>query len=283
MTNEKKKTIIFTIAIAILALVLIGVLVFMELRKSGIIGSSESNEIMAEFNKVFNQKERTVIFYGSSECSYCDLQTPILEVVAEDYDVDYYSVDSILLSVGQRKQIYEKLDIEGDTPTTIVVENGEVVATQVGFVDGGELIDFFKESELVPEDAVYSKEKSLTFIDYDKYKSLIRSDETHVIVIGQTTCPHCIAIKSALNSVVEDYDVVINYLNLTKLDATDSEKFFESLEDIGYDDPEFIESGSFGTPLTLIVEDGEVTNYFSGERTISQLVREFKKAGIIKE
>jgi hypothetical protein len=62
-----------------------------------------------------------------------------------------------------------------------------------------------------------------------------------------------------------------------------SEKFFKSLEDIGYDDPKFIEDGSFGTPLTLIVKDGKVTKYISGSKTISQLVREFTKAGLIEE
>lgn len=283
MVKEKKKTIILTIALAVIALMLALVFIFIELRSNGIIGSSESSEIMSEFKELYNEKERNVIYYSSSTCSYCELQSPILELVAEDYDIDYYSIDSNLLSSTQRKEVLEKLGIEHATPTTVIVENGKVVATQVGYVEGSALIEFFKENEIVPEDAIYSAEKNITFISYDKYKSLIRNDYANIIVVGQSGCSHCTAIKPALNSVAEDYDITINYLNLTDLSEDESNSFFESLKKIEYNDPDFLEDGSFGTPLTLIVEDGKVTSYISGERTISQLVREFTKAGIIEE
>ena len=59
--------------------------------------------------------------------------------------------------------------------------------------------------------------------------------------------------------------------------------FEESLKKIGYNDPSFVEKGEFGTPLTLIVKNGKVTSYIAGERSKSQLVKEFKKAGLISE
>ena len=282
-SKEKKKTIIFTAILAVIALALIVCFVFMELRQNGIIGSVESSEIMKGFNKNYNSKDRKVIYYASSTCSYCELQKPILETVAEDYDIEYYSIDSNELSKSQREEVLEKLGIEHATPTTVIVENGKVVATNVGYVDGGNLVKFFKENEIVPEDAVYSKEQYITFVNYDKYKSLIRSKDTHIIVVGQTSCSHCIAIKPALNSVAGDYNLTINYLNLTDLTEEESNSFFESLEKIEYNDPDFLEDGSFGTPLTLIVENGKVERYISGSRTISQLVREFTKAGLIEE
>ena len=70
MTNEKKKTIVFTVLLAVLALVLMTVFIVMELRKGGIIGSSESGQIMKEFKKTFNDNERSVIYYSSSTCGY---------------------------------------------------------------------------------------------------------------------------------------------------------------------------------------------------------------------
>ena len=283
MSKEKKKTIIFTVILAVIALALIVCFVFMELRQNGIIGSIESSEIMKEFNKNYNSKDRKVIYYASSTCGYCELQKPILETVAEDYEFEYYSIDSNELSKSQREEILEKLDVEHATPTTVIVENGKVIAKNVGYVDGGNLVNFFKENEIVPEDAVYSKEQYITFINYDEYKSLIRNDKTNIIVVGQTSCSHCIAIKPALNSVAGDYNLTINYLNLTDLTEEESNKFFESLEKIEYNDPDFLEDGSFGTPLTLIVKNGKVDRYISGERTISQLVREFTRAGLIEE
>lgn len=283
MIKEKKKMIIFTAILTVVALALIVVLLIVELKSSGTIGSKDSSEIVEKFNKKFESKERNVIYYASPSCSYCTLQTPILETISEDYDMDYYYLDSSQLSNKQRKEILEKLEIEHATPVTIIVEDGEVIDTAIGYTQGSDYVEFLKQAEMIPEDAVYSAEQYITFVDYSEYEDLISSGETHIIVIGQTTCSHCIAIKPALNSVAGDYDLTINYLNLTELTEDESDDFYESLEDIEYDNEEFLEDGSFGTPLTLIVENGKVKKYIEGSRTISQLVREFKKQGLISE
>jgi len=283
MKKENKKAIIFTIALAVVALILIVCLVFIELRQNGVIGSIDSSGIMKEFNENYNSKDRKVIFFASSSCGYCELQKPILETIAEDYDIEYYSIDSTQLSVKQRSEIIEKLNIEGKTPTTVIVEEGKVIDTQVGYLEGNKLVKFFKDNEIVPEDAIYSAEQYITFIDYEEYEEIIEDKDTNIVVIGQTTCSHCIAIKPALNSVAEDYDLTINYLNLTELGTTETEDFYASLEEIEYDNPDFVNEGKFGTPLTLIIKNGKMVDYISGQRTISQLVREFTKAGLIEE
>ena len=197
--------------------------------------------------------------------------------------MDYFEIDSSTLPAKQRKEIVEKLEIEGKTPTTVIVQNGEVVDTALGYTEGGAYVEFFSSNELIPEDAVYSKENNLTFIDYDEYEDLISENKTHVVVIGQTTCGNCIAIKPALNKVAGEYDLTINYLNLTTMTRDEYNSFNASLKEIKYNDPDFVEKGSFGTPLTLIIKNGKVKDYISGARTKSQLVREFKKAGLISE
>lgn len=282
MSKEKKKTIILTVVLSVICLVLIGFLVFDALKQNGTIVDEETSELMEEFNEQFNSKERTVIYYASSGCSYCKLQQPILETIAEDYDMEYFEIDSATLPAKQREEIIEKLEIEGKTPTTVIVQDGEVIDTALGYTEGGAYVEFFASNEMIPEDAVYSGEANLTFIDYNDYEDLIEKG-THVVVIGQTTCSHCIAIKPALNKVAGEYDLIINYLNLTEMTEDEYTNFSESLRDIEYNDPDFVEDGSFGTPLTLIIENGKVKDYISGERTKSQLVREFKKAGLISE
>lgn len=283
MSKEKKKTIILTVVLSVICLVLIGFLVVDTLKENGTIASEETNEIMKEFNEQFNSKERKVIYYASSSCSYCELQKPILETIADDYDMEYFEIDSATLGTKQRNEILEKLEIEHATPTTVIVQNGKVVDTAVGYTDGRDYVDFFASNEMIPEDAVYSEEQYLTFIDYNDYEELVSENGIHVVVIGQTTCSHCIAIKPALNKVAGEYDLTINYLNLTKMTEDEYTNFSTSLKEIEYNDPDFVEDGSFGTPLTLIIEDGKVKDYISGERTKSQLVREFKKNGLIEE
>lgn len=283
MSKEKKKTIILTVVLSVICLALIGFLVVDTLKENGVITNEETNEVMKEFNKQFNSKERKVIFFASSACAYCELQKPILETIAEDYDMEYFEIDAATLGLKQREEIIEKLEIEGKTPTTVIVQNGKVIDVAQGYTEGRLYVDFFASNELLPEDAVYSKEANLTFIDMDEYKDLVEEKGIHVVVIGQTTCSHCIAIKPALNKVAGEYDLTINYLNLTEMSEDEYNDFEESLKEIEYNEPNFVEDGSFGTPLTLIIENGKVKDYISGQRTNSQLVREFKKAGLISE
>lgn len=282
MSKEKKKAIILTAVLSVICLVLIGFLVYDALKQNGSIVDEETKEIMKDFNKEFNSKERTVIFYASSECGYCELQKPILETIAEDYDMDYLEIDAATLGAKQRNEIVEKLGIKGATPTTVIVQDGEVIDVQEGYTEGRYLVEFFASNELLLEDAVYSKEANLTFINYDKFENLIKKG-THIVVVGQTTCSHCIAIKPALNKVAGEYDLTINYLNLTEMTEEEYADFSEDLKTINYNDPDFVNKGSFGTPLTLIIENGKVKHYISGARTKSQLEREFKKVGLISE
>ena len=283
MSNEKKKTIILTGVLIVIALVLIGYLVIGRLKENGTITNNEVKEIMNNFDKYYNSKKKKVIYYASTECGWCALQTPILETIAEDYDMDYLYVDTSKLGKKQIKEITEKLDIKASTPTTVIVEDGEVVDVAVGYTDARDYVEFFASNKIIPKDAVYSKEKNLTFIEYDEYEKLIEDSEPHVIVIGQTTCSHCIAVKPALNSIAEDYDLTINYININTLEEEEYNKFVESLTKIEYNDPDFVESGSFGTPLILMLKDGKVINYIAGERSKSQFVREFIKSGLISE
>ncbi len=283
MSAEKQKTIILTVILAVLAIILIGLFTFNELKASGIIATSESKKIMKEFNEYYESKDRVIIYYASSNCGYCEMQTPILEKIAEEYEIKYYNLDTSKLSKRQRNEILKKLSLERHaTPTTVVVENGEVITTQVGYLPGTDFIEFLKSAELVPEDAVYEDEKYITFIDYSKYARLIKEKSTNVITIGQTGCSHCTAIKPALNAVARDYELTMNYLNLTDLETEDRTKFMKSLRDIKYNDPDFLEDGSIGTPLILVVKNGKVIHYISGEKSTSQLVREFTKIGLIE-
>lgn len=283
MSKQKRNTIIFTIILSIIAVVLLTLFIINEMKKSGVLETGETSEIMEKFDEYYNSKDKKIIYYASSSCSYCELQTPILENIAEEYNLDYYYIDSSKLGTKQRKEILQKLNIEHATPTTVVVESGDVIDTLVGYKSGTEYVGFLIAAGILKEDAKYSAEKYINFVSYEEYEKLIKDSSTHVITIGQTSCSHCIAIKPALNSIGKDYGLTINYLNLTDLTEDERNAFYGSLSDIKYNDPDFIESGSFGTPLTLTVKNGKVIDYISGERTISQLTREFKKQGLISE
>lgn len=277
MSSQKKKSIIIVAFLTILLIALIAILVISKLP------SKEAKITVENFDKYYNSKELKVIYYASSECGYCSLETPILESIAEDYDIDYLYVDSAKLSSEQRKLVISKLDIEGATPTTVVVKNGRIIDTQVGYLDGTNYVEFFKNAGVVSEDAVYKDEQYLSFIDYSEYKELIDKGDIFVVVIGQTGCSHCIATKPVLNKIAGKYNIEINYIDITTLTEEDSSSLISGLKDLDYSDSEYLESGSIGTPLTLVIKNGKVVDYINGETTNSKFVKMFKSSGVIKE
>ena len=248
-----------------------------------VITGCNKGGIMNDFNKYLNSSKKTVIYYASTTCGWCSLQTPILETIAKDYNMDYLYVDTSKLSKKELSEVQKKLGIEGGTPQTLIVQNGKTVDVASGYTDPKEYIKFFKENGLIPKDAVYSKENNLTFVNYNEYEKLISDGKTHVIVVGQTTCSHCIAIKPTLNEIAGENKLTINYLNLTEMTQDEFNKFDASLKKIEYNDPAYVEKGSFGTPLTLIVKNGKLSSYIAGERSKSQLLKEFIKQGLISE
>ena len=276
------------VLLLIILLIIVGICIFYQVDNkskdnSNQVSSEESNEIIDNFYKYFNSKKEKIIYYASSQCGYCELETPIMEQIEKDYDIDYLYIDSTKLTKSDKEKILKELDIEHATPTTVVVKNGDILGTQVGYVDGGEMVEFLKENKILDKDAVYTPEQYITFINYKEYNEILAQEGKNIITIGQTGCSHCIATKPVLNTIAKDYNITINYLNITEMTQSERSSFTNSLSEIGYDEEEFVSSGNFGTPLTLIIENGKVSSYVSGERPTVQFIRAFKKAGIISE
>ena len=240
--------------------------------------SKESTEILDSFYKYMGSDKEKIIYYGSSSCSYCELQTPIIEQIKEDYDIDYLYIDATKLSSDDKNEILKVLDVEGSTPTIAVVKDDSVIDVNVGYMDGKATVEFLKDNKILKDDATYKPEENLTFIGFNEYKDLVSKDDTTVIVIGQTTCSHCISAKPVLSRVAGNYNITINYLNLTELSSDEQNELIESLKNLGYEDVE-----NLGTPLTIIVKNKHIEGTIEGENPPSYFTRQFKKYGVITE
>ena len=240
--------------------------------------NKDSGEILDSFYKYMGKKDETVIYYGSSTCSYCSLQTPIMKQIKEDYKMDYLYIDASKLAKDDQKEILKVLDVEGSTPTNAVVKNDDVVDVNVGYMDGKTTVEFLKKNKILDKEATYKPEENLTFIDFNRYKELVSEDTLNVIVIGQTTCSHCIAVKPVLSRVAGNNNITINYLNLTEMSQDEQSELIENLKSIGYADAD-----NLGTPLTLITKNNHLEGSIEGENPPSYFTREFKKYGVITE
>lgn len=275
MFNTQTVAMLAVSVVAVIALI-VGMVVTKD--KKVTTKSKDSGEILDSFYKYMGSDDETVIYYGSSTCSYCSLQTPIMKQIKEDYKIDYLYVDASKLSKDDQKEILKVLDIEGSTPTIAVVKDDDVVDVNVGYMDGKDTVEFLKKNKILEEDATYKPEENLTFIDFNRYKELVSEDVLNVIVIGQTTCSHCIAVKPVLSRVAGNNNITINYLNLTEMSQDEQSELIENLKSIGYSDAD-----NLGTPLTLITKNNHLEGVIEGENPPSYFTREFKKYGVIAE
>ena len=266
--------------LAVSAIAVIGLIVGMVVTGDKMVTNKNKNsgEILDNFYKYMAKKEETVIYYGSSTCSYCSLQTPIMKQIKEDYKIDYLYIDASKLSEKDKKEILKVLDVEGSTPTIAVVKDDDVVDVNIGYMDGKTTAEFLKKNKILDKDATYKPEENLTFIDFNRYKELVSEDALNVIVIGQTTCSHCIAVKPVLSRVAGNNNITINYLNLTDMSQDEQSELIENLKNIGYDNAD-----NLGTPLTLITKNNYLEGSIEGENPPSYFTREFKKYGVITE
>ena len=119
-----------------------------------------------------------------------------------------------------------------------------------------------------------SEKADLTSIGIDQYLELLKGSEASVIYIGGPTCSHCVIQKPIMEHLVYKYGVKVNYLNTDDLDDDGISKLQSSNEYF---------SEGWGTPLTLVVKDGDIKDKASGETSIADLVSMFEKYDLIKK
>lgn len=269
MESKKQSVILLSISVLILLVIIGGVLYTLLFSKN----------FISKFNDKFNSKDITLMYYKQTNCGYCQKQTPILEKLAEDYEFEYFEINATDISESDNNKIVETLKMSGGTPTFTVVKEGKIIAQMESYMDRSDLFNFLQEAGFIAEDAEY---KGYVTVSYEEYVELTASSNPVAITVGQIGCSHCDAIKPALNAVSKNNDVAVYYLDLAMLQDSDRESFFDGLRKMGYDDPDFLSTGSFGTPTTFIFKNSKVKSYMSGERTTSQLEKELKKQGVIK-
>ncbi len=262
--NEKKKLIIlFGIVLATILLIVIG----------SIYESVNSKKYLDSFYSALNGSENKLVMIGRDNCSWCQLFHPTLDSMKDTYNFDYIYVNTNELTSGVMNKMLKDINVDPNefgTPLTVVVKDGTVVDSLNGYVDEVQLLDFLKKYDFAPEDA----KLPLNYINYNEYKKILKSSDTNILVIGQTTCTYCIKAKPILSQIASDKNVKINYLNVTELSDEEKTKFNDSLD--------YLSKNEWGTPLTLILKNGEVIDSANGLLDYDGYVELFQNNSLIK-
>jgi len=236
----------------------------------------ETSKIVLEFNEKFSSENPKIIYLASSKDGYSTLQTPIIDSVIDDYNLDALVVKVESLTNEEYSSIFDNLEVSNTTCNILVVKENKVLDATEGFVQGKDLVNFLINNKVLEEGSEYLAEKDLTIINYNGFIDLYNSNDAFVVTLGQTTCSHCIAVKPVLSYVAKKHNIVINYLNLTDMSSNDYDNLEKLINNMGYTE-------SIGTPFTMVIKNKKIVDYLEGEASTSKFVKLFEKTGIITE
>ena len=108
-----------------------------------------------------------------------------------------------------------------------------------------------EESANVPDD----EQKDFNDIDIDEYLDLYDGSEDSIVLFSRPTCGYCQIAEPILHHIAYQYKLTINHVNTDEMSSSDETKLVES-------DDYF--SDGFGTPLLVVVSNGEIVDMVSG-------------------
>lgn len=131
--------------------------------------------------------------------------------------------------------------------------------------------EFYISEEEVPA-AVTLEDAGFNKLTIDKYLELIKSSEKSIILVARPTCGYCEQFSPILKKAADDMKLTINYVNTDEFTSEDWETFGNSLEYLAKED--------WGTPLTLIVQNGKLVAANNGYVELDGIKSFFKENGL---
>jgi len=242
-----------------------------------LINLYKANKMVKDFDSAFESNQKQLVFYARESCYYCQLQKPVLKQIVKDYNLKYVDIDSDMLNNKQKQHIIDKLGIEGSTPVTAVVKNKKVLNIHVGYLDGKEYVDFLIDSDILPKDAKYSKEKNINFINYNDFLKL----KEGILVLGVKASPNCIDLRGILNNIASKYKLKINYLNLSNSTILEYYDIIDKLDLKNKNKLKYKKDEDLVIPMIYIIKNNEIIDIINSIDE-NEIINKLQKNNIIK-
>lgn len=172
----------------------------------------------------------------------------ILVIVSIIFNIQNYNkIENQEKTITELKEQIESLNIENESQNTTSNSNDETITY---------------------EDTSYSNIKS---VDYSNLTKMLNSQKSFILIVTQTTCPHCTEYKPNLNNVLKENNLEAYEIDLLTLTEEDYNSFQEIFN-------------VSGTPTTIFIENGlenQIYRY-SGTKEEDTIIEKLKEANYIK-
>lgn len=244
------------------------------LKTNGVIASDaeltfENQEMLSNYNEIISSTTNKLVFAGGVSCLECSSVDSSLLGFGKDFNLEYFFLNYDEMTSAELQTELSKLgitDINNTTPYVMVVNNGKLVARYSGDMTEKGLFEFVKSYNLIPSNSEMLIEK----IGYSGFQTLFNGNKEAIVVLGRVGCSYCEAAYPILKEIIKDYNITINYVELTYLSGDEQGQLSTILKDV--------EGGStLSTPNMLIVKDGKVVDNsvgFINKDTYLQFLRE---------
>ncbi|MBQ8534478.1 MAG: thioredoxin family protein [Bacilli bacterium] len=155
---------------------------------------------------------------------------------------------------------------------TMFIGEKEETQTQTGTNIDAETIvaNAQAESDSITE----SQMKELPTINVTTYLDYYNGSETRIVLVGRPTCPYSSIAEPIIKKIAKDYNLDISYLNTDEFSDDDKVSFVKHNE---------MFNEGYGTPLLLVVSNGNVEASLSGLTDTEHFIQFFKAYGLIQE
>ena len=129
------------------------------LKEQGVVEEDETLPLnyvdYEEYSDLINSSTKELVVIGQSGCEGCTKARPVLYEVAEEYDVKINYLNASMLTQEEASSFQESLSYFEEkgisTPTLLVVSNGKVLDSLVGFVDVEDYVEFLTDNGFINE------------------------------------------------------------------------------------------------------------------------------------
>lgn len=124
------------------------------------------------------------------------------------------------------------------------------------------------------EEDIYDEEEGFKKLGFNEAINILSSKEKQIILLTSSLCSHCTSFAPTLKQVQRELDLTINYIDIYKLSGVQKDAFESAISTF--------DEENIGTPTILIIQNGEILDYNTGNVELETIKKFFIDNGFSK-